>query len=190
MKNLNVKKLENYFLVLSAQEDNLNEFKKIQDQITEVCAALQHSHKWHSLPWSQIHHEIKALATLDNVSDDEVFQLSAMASHVSSNSSFTPLADFPRRRFHSVVHTSITQYEKLAQSISMTFWPVQSRDHYPISKTMDDTIMYLVQLSLRLIINMPHTLTDRWWCCFRAYLNEPSLPSGMCSYSQPPTNDH
>ena len=34
--NLETKTLENYFLIISAIEDNLVEFKKIQEQLTEV----------------------------------------------------------------------------------------------------------------------------------------------------------
>ena len=68
---------------------------------------------------TQIQHEIKALATLDDVSDDEVFELSTMAgaSRTSSSTrsrapstsqqmfSTTDIPPLPttRRRFHSLV---------------------------------------------------------------------------------------
>ncbi len=36
MNGLKLEKLENYFLVLSAQEDNLSEFTRLQQQIIEA----------------------------------------------------------------------------------------------------------------------------------------------------------
>ena len=138
--NLETKTLENYFLILSAIEDNLVEFKKIQEQLAEVYSSLccitivqilpLSSHSL-SLPppslflspfllllphhHAQIVQEIKALMTLDDVSDDEVFELSAMAagpSHVpSSSTGRTASISDPeprRRRFNSMVRVKLS----------------------------------------------------------------------------------
>ncbi|XP_064384548.1 cation channel sperm-associated protein 4-like isoform X2 [Halichondria panicea] len=81
MNGLKLEKLENYFLVLSAQEDNLSEFTRLQQQIIEI------------------HQEVKALTILaDDASDDE---LSGMASHASSSS--PPPTHTRRRRFNSLM---------------------------------------------------------------------------------------
>ncbi len=55
----------------------------------------------------QIHQEIKALTMLDDVSDDEVFELSAMVGGASRASAPTPSpAEVRTRRYNSLVRTS------------------------------------------------------------------------------------
>ncbi len=53
----------------------------------------------------QIHQEIKALTMLDDVSDDEVFELSAMVGGASHASAPTPV-EVRTRRYNSLVRTS------------------------------------------------------------------------------------
>lgn len=77
--NLKIEYLETYFTILSAIEVNLVEFRNVKEKIAHIVQ------------------DVKALAVMDELSDDEVFEISTMHPHSSASRStlYLPAAQFP-----------------------------------------------------------------------------------------------